>query len=227
MGNKQARIVVVDDHPMFREGLVTRIRREPGFRVVAEAGDATTALRRIRDGGVDVVCTDVTLRASSGLQLVSDVRTACPDVASLVLTVHHEDVYGERAVRAGACGYVRKDQPWMEIREALTVVADGGVAFGPELTQAMLRLLGRSAGLVCPAHPVDALSDRELEVFELIGDGGRRVRDVAGALHISPKTVETHIASIKRKLSIRHANELVHRATVWWLTRPVGSHRSA
>ncbi len=208
------RVLVVDDHPVFREGIVHLLSREPSLEVVAQAETPVQAMRALRQQRVDLCLVDLTLEGGSGLQLVKSVRAEWPHTRVLVLSMHHEGFYAERALKAGAHGYAMKGQPWRELHAAILSVLKGGLAFSAAVTQSILTEgAGREA-----LGTESTLSDRELEVYELLGSG-QRLRDVAGALHISPKTVESHVASIKRKLGIRHSNELVHRATLWCATR--------
>lgn len=209
--DRARRLMLVDDHPVFRQGLAQLLDREPDLVVVAQAADHVSAMRTLRQTQVDLFVADLTLGGTSGLSLVKSVVAEWPALPILVLSMHDERAYGERAFRAGAQGYVMKDQPWDVVLRSVRAVLAGQLAFSGAVARSVLSSRDGGAGAA-------ALSDRELEVFELIGKG-LRVREVGARLHVSPKTVESHIASIKRKLGIQHVNELVHRATLWQLAR--------
>lgn len=206
------RILVVDDHPVFREGLVQLLRAQGDLGVVAEASDHIGAMRHLRRVEVDLAMVDLTLGGASGMSLVKSISVEWPDVATLVVSMHEEKVYAERVFRAGAHGYVTKDQPWSTLLAAVRQVLAGRLAFSRDVART---LLGRDRD---GDYGVAGLSDRELEVFSMLGRGSR-IREVAEGLHLSPKTVESHVASIKRKLGITHANEMIYRATIWRLTQ--------
>lgn len=210
------RVMLVDDHPVFREGLGNVLGQTDGFAVVGEAASAVDAMRMLRSREIDLAVVDVTLGAgSSGLTLTKQIVAEWPDLRVLLLSMHDERSYGVRAFGAGAHGYVQKDRPLRELLGHLETVMGGRLAFS-ESVQAQLRdEQQRDEGGVAQ------LTDRELEVFQLVGVG-RRIRDVAQDLHISRKTVESHVASIKKKLAIRHSNELVYRATLWVSERDRG-----
>jgi len=203
------RVMIVDDHPVFRNGLAALVQRQPELTVVAEVADSIDAMRTLRRISVDVAIIDVTLEGASGLSLVKQARAEWPDLQVLVLSMHDEWIYAPRAFHADAHGYVMKDRPAGEIVAAVKRVATRQYAFSEAITRSLLRTGGRT-----DETGVMNLSDRELEVFGLLGRG-LRIRDVSGRLCISPKTVESHVAAIKRKLDIAHSNELVYRATVW------------
>ena len=180
--------------------------------VVAEASDHIGAMRHLRRVEVDLAMVDLTLGGASGMSLVKSISVEWPDVATLVVSMHEEKVYAERVFRAGAHGYVTKDQPWSTLLAAVRQVLAGRLAFSRDVART---LLGRDRD---GDYGVAGLSDRELEVFSMLGRGSR-IREVAEGLHLSPKTVESHVASIKRKLGITHANEMIYRATIWRLTQ--------
>lgn len=211
------RVLIVDDHPVFRDGLAALVDRQDGMTVVAQAESQTSAMRSLRSHGVDFAIVDVTLSSGGGLSLVRSIRAEWPGLPVLVLSMHDEKSYAERAFRAGAQGYVMKDQPWADLLDAIRRVVAGHFSFSVSVTK---RLLGTSQS----GAGTSSLSDRELEVFSLLGQG-LRIREVGTRLKISPKTVESHVATIKRKLDIRHANELIHRATLWLDSAQRGASR--
>lgn len=201
------RVMIVDDHPVFRDGLATLLQRQPNLAVVSQADGQVTAMRAMRIHTVDLVLVDLTLGSGGGLSLVRSIRAEWPKLPILVLSMHDEKTHAERAFRSGAQGYVMKDQPWEELLDAIRRVIAGQYAFSQKITR---QWLGGKMGGAGTA----SLSDREVEVFSLLGTG-LRIREVGQRLKISPKTVESHVASIKKKLDIEHANQLVYRATLW------------
>lgn len=197
-------VLIVEDHPVFRHGLAVLVDRQDGYSVAAQADGQAAAMGALRSQTIDLVLVDLTLEDGSGLSLVRSIRAEWPLLGILVLSMHDEKSYAERAFHAGANGYVMKDQPWADLKLSIDRVVSGQSAFS--------RIVWR--GLKDGAGGVASLTDREIEVFDLLG-AGRRIREVAEQLYISPKTVESHVASLKKKLQITHSNELVHRATVW------------
>lgn len=206
------RVLIVDDHPVFRDGMATLVDRMPGLTVVAQADGQVSAMRALRRHELELVIVDLTLNSGGGLSLVRSIRAEWPGMGVLMVSMHDERTHAERAFRAGANGYVMKHQPWAELNAAIQRVVAGQYAYSAVVTQNLMRRQPGGRGTL-------SLSDRELEVFELLGLG-LRIREVAPRLNISPKTVESHVAAIKRKLGIRHANELVHRATVYRTAGP-------
>ncbi len=201
-----ARVMIVDDHPVFRDGIATLVARDPAFSVVAQADSQVTAMRALRQQAVDIVIVDLTLGSGSGLSLIRSIRSEWPKMAVLMVSMHDERTHAVRAFRAGANGYIMKHQPWEDLHTAIRRVLAGQYSYSSAVTRSLMEQPAGSRGTAC-------LSDRELEVFDLLGQG-LRIRDVAPRLNISPKTVESHVAAIKRKLGICHSNELIHRATV-------------
>lgn len=194
------RVLLVDDHPLVRMGLRQLIDRETDLGVCAEAAGAAEALAAARAHDPDVVVVDLMLADGNGLDLVKALHEELPHVAVLVLSMHDQRVYGERCLKAGAQGYLMKEEAAARVAEALRTVAAG-------------RTFGQQASAGAPS-PVATLSDRELAVFELVG-AGLPTRAIAMRLSLSDKTVETHKANIKRKLGIGHAGELVRLAIAW------------
>lgn len=208
------RVLLVEDHPIALEGLRALIAREPDLEIVGEASSASDALHVLDRQTVDLMLVDVTIAGGDGIELTKSVRAMHPEVPVLVISAHDESVYAERAVRAGASGYVMKTEApelfLVAIREALA----GRLFLSPTMRQ---RLLGHYlAGDANPASasPVALLTDRELEVYGHFGRG-LSTSQVAELMTVSPKTVETHRVNIKRKLSIENTNELVRRAALW------------
>lgn len=209
-------ILLVDDHPVARAGLRALLESDPDLRICAEVAAAPEAMRAVNRGGVDVALVDLALQESfDGLELIKRMLARRPGLAVLVLSVHDEGLYAQRCLRAGARGYVEKTAPLAVLREAIGKVAAGQLAFSERVTRRVVEL---SAGrpLDSEGASEDLLTDRELEIFRLVGSGlGTRV--IARTLRISHKTVETHKARIKRKLDIADASELGRRAVIWTL----------
>lgn len=208
------RVLIVDDHPMMREGLAQLLGGQADLEVAATAEDAPGALRTLERAALDLIIVDISLRESNGLELIKDVRLRFPRLPVLVLSMHDEALYAERVLRAGAQGYVMKSESGDVILAAIRHVLAGRI----HLSDAMsTRLLGHLAGQKhsnTPASSVEHLSDRELEVFTELGQG-RTTREIACTLKLSIKTVEAHRANIKQKLGIATAPELIRHAVNW------------
>ncbi len=206
-------IVVVDDHPVVRQGLQLLIEQEPDLRVCGEAEDVGQTLRLIDALHPDLVVVDLSLRGGSGLDLLKTLSARHPDLPTLVLSIHDETLYAERVLQAGGRGYIMKQEAADTLLRAIRQVLDGNIYLSPQMTSRLLLTFtqGRSEP---SASPLARLSDRELEIFCLIGQG-YRTRQIAEALHISVKTVETHRAHIVDKLHLSGAHDLVRYATQW------------
>jgi len=210
---KSHRILIVDDHPIVRTGLADWINRKPDLEVCAEAEDYRQALTAVEQSNPDLAVVDLTLKDIGGLELIKQLRTTHPDLSILVLSMHDEALYAERALRAGAKGYIMKQAGSDKILEAIRAVLDGRVYVSEALNSQLLgKLVGGSTEP--GGSPLDALSNRELEVFELIGRGVG-TRQIADRLCVSVSTVETHRKHIKEKLAIKSAPELVQHASRW------------
>lgn len=205
-----ARVVLVDDHPLIRRGVRAVLEAEPDISVCAEAETASDAIVAVDAHAPNLVIIDVSLRAADGLELVKDLRHRHPDVSLLVLSVHDEVIWSERAIRAGASGYVMKSAQPAELIAAVRQVLAGGVFLSPRVGNRILTGLmghGRSPA----AGTVASLSDRELQVFACIGEG-LDLHEIAERLFISPKTAAAHRQQIKQKLSLRTSAELLRFA---------------
>lgn len=212
-GSKKKRVLIVDDHPMMREGLTTRIDREPDITVCGEAGTAAEALNLVARLSPDLALVDISLPDKSGLELIKDIIAMHPDVAVLALSMHDESIYAERVLRAGGRGYIMKQEGGRKIMEAIRTVLAGHVHASAELSAKILEHFTGGAS-AATASPVSRLSDREFEVFQLIGLG-TSTRDMGKQLHLSAKTIEVHRLHIKEKLGLRTAAELVSYAARW------------
>ena len=211
------RVVVVDDHPMFRDRLAQIINHELDLAVCGEAGSAQQALETIQQTTPDLAIIDITLDGSSGLELIKSIRALGLRTALLVLSMHDESLYAERALRAGANGYITKRRSGAEVVSAIRRVLAGEVYLSEKMTAGLLRNLttaGAAGGGKELAQPISRLTDRELEVMELIGLG-RTTREIAASLQLGVATVDTYRARIKEKMNFRNAVELQHYAIRW------------
>jgi DNA-binding NarL/FixJ family response regulator len=205
-----ARVLIVDDHELVRRGLAEMIEREGDLTVCAEAADAPSAMARIRETSPDLVLADITLRDGDGLELVKQIQAAHPKLRVLVVSMHDENLYAERAIRAGALGFVSKSEPAQVIVQAMRSVLQGRVHVSKHLADRLLQRM--TAGMPSPEEtPLDMLSDREIEVLSLLGEG-LSTRDVAERLHLSTKTIHTYREHLKKKLGLNSASELIRYA---------------
>ncbi len=209
----RTRVLIVDDHPAVREALALRIGRQPDLEVCGEAADTADALRLIATVAPDVAVVDISLKSGNGIDLIKRIRDRNETIGLLVWSMHPESLYAERALRAGALGYVNKDQATDTIVEAIRRVRDGKMWLSEAMTERMLhRVVGTKT--VKSASPAEVLADREFEVFRLIGQGVKTV-EIAERLHLSVKTVETYRDRIRQKLDLPDGTRLTHYATQW------------
>jgi DNA-binding NarL/FixJ family response regulator len=209
------KILVVDDHAFIRQGLRDFIERETDLAVCGEAVGRVEALQRCEESRPDLVLIDLSLGTDSGLDLVKDIAVRFPGLKMLILSMQDEMLYAERVLRAGAAGYISKDTHPDQLINAVRCVLGGGVYASEAVKQKIMQTVRK----VDPeTNPVAALSDRELAVFEQIGKG-LGTADIAEAMHLSVKTIETYRARIKSKLGVRGSAELVQRAVQWILDR--------
>ncbi len=211
-----ARVLIVDDHPALREALTLRISRHPDLDVCGEAADAGEALRIIEETQPDVAVVDLSLKSGDGLDLIKRIKDRNQQIRILVWSMHSESLYAERALRAGAMGYVNKDQATGTIIEAIRRVLEGKVWLSETMADRMLRRAVGPARAEDTGSPLDILADRELEVFRQIGQG-LKTAEIAEQLHLSIKTIETYRDRIRKKLNIGSGVELVRLATEWVL----------
>ncbi|MBI3848855.1 MAG: response regulator transcription factor [Verrucomicrobia bacterium] len=211
--SNRKRILIVDDHPMMRQGLAQLIGEEADLTICGEAEKASQALEGIGRLKPDLVLADISLPDKSGLELIKDMQAIKPGLAVLVISMHDESLYAERVLRAGGRGYIMKQEGGKKLMAAIRQVLDGKIYVSENISARILEnLSGRH--ISGDGTPVDKLSDRELEVFQLIGEG-KGTREIAAQLHLSIKTVEVHRAHIKEKLSLKTAPELVRSAVRW------------
>lgn len=209
----QTRVVIVEDHPMVREHLSHLISMESDMVVCGEADNIQQARQIIEKLRPDIALVDITLRGSSGLELIKDLKALGIGVPILVVSMHDEAVYAERALRAGARGYITKSEASEEVMNAIRQVLAGGVYASPTFTSQVLQNLVET-GKPRHALPLNQLSDRELEVFHLIGHG-RTTQEIAMTLNLGASTVDSYKARVKEKLHLKNAAELSHQAANW------------
>ena len=207
------RILLVDDHPLLRQGIAMTIEAETDLTVAGQAGDAEEAVGTFDEVDPDLVITDISLPGMNGLELLKNLLTLHPDLKVLVVSRHDEELYAERAVRAGARGYVSKVAAGDQIVTAIRRVLRGGIHLSEDLKDKML--FGAASGAKDATQtPLEVLSDRELEVFEMTGRG-IPTREISERLHLSVKTVESYRSRIKAKLGLANGTELIKHAVAW------------
>ncbi len=213
---RRARLFVIDDHALVRLGMRQLLDSEPDLQVCGDAEDLAGALAKLGGLAVDLVLLDLSLRGGDGIDALRQLRAERPDLRILVITTHDEKVYGERVVRGGAIGYVMKAVPAEEMIGAIRKALRGELAVSPALAASLLNtvVLGQQQQRPPARDPLEALSDREREIFKLIGEG-LSTRDVSIALGISAKTVETHQFNLRTKLGIASTHQLRHLAFTW------------
>jgi len=213
--NPQAkkRILIVDDHPMMRQGLAQLINGEPDLAISWEAGNANQGLEMVLAHSPDLVLADISLPDKNGLELIKDIHAVRPTTAILVVSMHDEGLYADRVLRAGGRGYIQKQEGGKQLLVAIRQVLNGQIYVSGKMSEKILEIFSKHRP---DSHdsPAARLSDREFEVFQLIG-GGKGTREIAEKLHLSVKTVEVHRANIKRKLKLKSATELVRHAVQW------------
>jgi len=207
------RLFLVEDHPVTREGFAQLINYQPDLEVCGQAGNASKALAGIEAMGPDLAIIDISLTETNGLELIKQLKSRCPSLPVLVLSTHDEALYAQRAMRAGARGYVMKQAPTSEVMNAIRTVLSGELYLSDTMRTRLVRQHLNGPRRVATTE-IEGLSDRELEIFELIGNG-HTTRRIASKLHLSVSTVETHRAHIKEKLALPNATELVRRAVEW------------
>lgn len=210
---QKKKVFIVDDHPIMRDGITQLVDQQPDLEVCGSASSAAEALDALNGLAPDLLLVDISLSGMNGIDLIKIVKKRKPRLPALVLSMHSEDLYAERAIRAGAKGYVMKHTSSDTLLAAIRRVVEGKMYLSQAMTE---NLLEKAAGGDLPGSesPVDRLSDRELEIFKLIGQGLRPQR-IAEELLLSIKTVETYYSRIKQKLNIKDADELLRLAIAW------------
>ena len=213
MISSKKRIFLVDDHPLVREWLTNLIHQQSDLTVCGESESAPEALQAIAARRPEVAVVDLSLKDSSGIELIKDLKLRCPDVAVLVLSMHEESHYAERALRAGAKGYLMKRETTRTVIEAIRRILEGKLYISARVAEAVTARLveGKSP---MDASPVTQLSDRELEVFDLLGQG-LGTREIAERLRVSLKTIQAYCARMKEKLQLTSATQLLREAIRW------------
>jgi DNA-binding NarL/FixJ family response regulator len=205
------KILIVDDHPVVREGLSARLEKQPDLQVCGQTGDFNEALQLIATADPDIAIIDLSLKTGHGLELIKRIKARKPSVRILVWSMYPDSLYAERALHAGAMGYVNKENATDQIIEAIRRLQEGKIFLSEPMAQ---RLLSHAAADAAKISPLESLSDRELETFELLGQGMDTIQ-IAAKMGLSPKTVETYRARIKEKLRLRKSTELMQRAVQW------------
>ena len=206
-------VLIVDDHPMMREGLAQLIDHEPDLAVCGQAETANQALELIEKLAPDLVLADISLPDKNGLELIKDIQAMFPGLSVLVISMHDETLYAERVLRAGGRGYIMKQEGGKKLMEAIRHVFSGQIYVSEKMSAKILEMFsGRRSQ--SNQTPVEKLTDREFEIFQMIG-AGLSTRDIAQRLHLSAKTIEVHRANIKQKLVLKTSTELIRFAVRW------------
>jgi len=210
----KARVLLVDDHPILRKGLAQMINLEQDLTVCGEAEEAGKAFELVGTLQPDVAVVDISLKTGNGIELVKNIKARYPELPILVLSMHDESLYAERALRAGSLGYIMKEEATEQVLIAIRRVLKGEIFLSEKMKSRMLQQLTTGGRNKVVVSPIENLTDRELEVFRLIGEG-RSTRQIAAELHLSVRTVEAYREYIKSKLNLRNATELVQHAFHW------------
>ncbi|HEX3799952.1 MAG TPA: response regulator transcription factor [Verrucomicrobiae bacterium] len=213
MNKPKTKIILVDDHPLVREWLTNLIHQQPDLVVCGEVETASVALTSIAASKPDVAIVDISLKDSSGIELIKNIKASHPGVAVIVLSMHDERLYAERALRAGARGYIMKRETTKNVIAAIRRVLEGKLYVSEKLAALLAEKFVDGPALDVRS-PIEQLSDRELEVFQMLGEG-YETRQVAEAMHVSMKTVQAYCARIKEKLKLANATELLREAIRW------------
>jgi DNA-binding NarL/FixJ family response regulator len=209
----KTRVLIVDDHPIVRQGLAELINHENDLLVCGQAEDSHEAIKAVRELHPNMAIIDITLKETSGLELIKDMHSQYPDLPILALSMHDENLYAERSLRAGAMGYIMKQEATESVILAIRRILNGEIYVSDRMAGKMVRKLV-TGQTETSSSQVDSLSDRELEVFSLIGKG-HGTRQISERLHLSVKTIETYRAHIKNKLNLADAAELLQYAIQW------------
>ena len=207
------KVLLVDDHPILRAGLRRLIDAEADMTVCGEAEDGPRAFDLVGSLTPDIAVIDISLKGSNGIELIKNLKARYPDLPTLILSMHDESLYAERALRAGSRGYIMKEEAIEQVLTAIRKVLGGEIFLSEKMKSKMLQQMATGKGKVV-SSPIETLTDRELEVFRLIGEG-HSTRQIAGQLHLSVRTVEAYREYIKAKLNLKNATELVQHAFHW------------
>ncbi len=214
------KVLVVDDHPIVRQGLTQLINQESDFVVCGDAGDIPQALNAIEGCKPDIIIVDISLGHTSGIRLIEDLSHNYPELSILALSMHDESIYAERCLKAGAKGYIMKQEPPEKVVSALRKILEGDIYISDKLgTKLLNKFVTKRAD--SSGSPVELLSNRELEVFQLVGQG-LKTRKIAEELNLSVKTVETYIDHIKKKMNFDDSRDLFLHAVQWTMNEKMG-----
>ena len=219
-GTARKQILVVDDHPMMRTGLAQIVNAQPGLEVFGEAGSPAEALEQLAPKLPDLIMADLTMKGGSGFEFIREVQARHPELPVLVVSMHDENVYAERALRAGARGYIMKEESPDQLITAILRVLDGGIYLSENMSTLLLRSFTNAKSRSAKS-PLQCLTDREFEIYQIIGRG-KTTEEIAALLRISPQTVDVHRAQIKDKLNLKSGTALVHHAVQWVETEGSG-----
>lgn len=211
---KKSRILIVEDHPVFRLGMSEMINQEDDLNVCGWAESVSEAWNEVSRLEPDLVIADISLKQSDGMELVRDIKRHRSEIPVLVLSMHHETLYAERAIMAGARGYIMKQEAPGSVITAIRTVLKGKIYLSDEIKEKLLQGFASFPDSISHDSPVDRLAPREMEVFKLLGQG-LTTREIAESLNLSVKTIGTYRERIKEKLNLRHANELLKYAVSW------------
>ena len=212
-GEARRRVLLVDDHPFMRAGLALLIDKQPDMVVAAEAGNPAEAMRVLASEQIDLILSDITMPGRSGIDFIKDLQATNPELPILVVSMHDETLYAERVLRAGARGYIMKEAGGENLLAAIRQVLRGQTYVSARVSAQFVDAMSgrRPRG---SSSPIERLSDREFEIFQLVGQG-KSTRDIAAQLNLSPKTVDVHRANIKEKLQLKDTTALVRHAVRW------------
>jgi DNA-binding NarL/FixJ family response regulator len=216
---KKSKVLIVDDHPLVRQGLIQLINQESDFVVCGDTGDIPSAKKAVAKQRPDIVIVDITLGQASGIRLIEDIAHEHPEILIIALSMHDESVYGERCLKAGARGYLMKQEEPEDVIEALRRVSSGEVYISENLRNMFLNKFINKR-FQAPISSISNLSNRELEVFQLFGQG-LKTQQIATELNLSVKTIETHIEHIKRKMNFKNLHELTTNAIRWAVSQNI------
>jgi len=208
------RIYIVDDHPLVRQGLSQVINSEADMEICGEAEDAPQAMKGVGPANPDVIIVDISLRGNNGLELIKNLKAIHENIPVLVFSMHDESIYAQRALRAGAKAYVMKKESPNKVVEAIRSIIKGEIYVSPSVADQVLQQIVNGPNNATSTSPIDRLTDRELEVVQLVGRG-LSSREIAESLNLSVKTIESHRAHVKEKLNLRNATELVQFSVQW------------
>jgi DNA-binding NarL/FixJ family response regulator len=211
--SEKSRILIVEDHPLFREGLRQMIDRNPALTVCGQVADASSAMRAVGDLKPDLVLVDISLEGSNGIDLIKNLKASHEELPILVISMHDESLYAERALNAGALGYVMKNEPARIVKSAIFKVLGGDIFLSEKMSTSVLAKLMRRKP-ERPVSPVESLSDRELEVFQMMGEG-KPTRQIAEELNLTIPTIHSFRNRIKEKLQLKNSSELMLHAMQW------------